>query len=720
MTYEDATAIDLKVLTPEQLKEEVGFIPPGLESAQRLVYFDVEGHPVIDPKTGKEFARFKLVYVDGWVHSSPKYMRYAQRGGTSGNMTYVPRGVGIDWIAVTSDPKEPIMITEGEYKAITACKAGIATVGLSGINSIDPQSRKMTVPLESITYVGRPIPICFDAEPECTEDEPLRPAIELKAAKALASKLTTLGAEPYMVYIAKTETFLKQNPRVKMGVDDFFHAGGTQDELMATATPVPEENLILAGMCQDWCVYLGSKPFVMNRHRPVHKHSPGDFKQTIVADKRIKVQDGERFKVLPAGEVFLQSPLRPVFHKMCFDPGSEFGLNQDKGAFNTWVGMATLPGLKGPAEFDRDIALFHRYLGGMVGEENVEYVEKWMAHIIQKPEEKTTIAIVLAGKTEGTGKSLFGVLIGALVGERYRVQKTFDEIFDHYGGHNLESKLLVQIEESEGVSKMKMARLRDFVTNKSVTINMKNVATYDSDNLARVLITANSLTPIKMEETSRRWFVTRTTLTEEQVKGWWSEWVRREVWERFCLDKSEDGDWPRRHLMYHLKNCVDLRYWEPNAPVPMTEAAEDMIEASNGAGELGIVELYGMLVQDKEGFLILPKNVQALNSSFWTTMIDYVKNKGGTVLRMETKAYGEKFDARVLCPPGSAPPTRLEGMGNGRKRPVLDLTKWGKDQADYMRAKDRLIACFEQVAPILRLSDDQLTAVRRYKGTKYS
>lgn len=724
LTVEDAASIELTWISGQDVRDETnihGLI--WVDGAQRLPYFDVDGHPIPDPKTGKQFCRYRLENKPTWVFPPDfKPMKYVQAKPSSSHIAYVPRGVGVDWHRITADSQEPIVFTEGEYKAIAACKAEIPTVGLGGIWMFAQDSRKMPVPLENVNWVGRPVQICFDAHETSTAEEPLRPNDELKAAKAFANKLTIIGAEPKMLYIARTQTFLKQSPRIKMGIDDFLEAGGTAEELAATAEDIEPDDKVLTEMIRDWCICVNSKPFIMDRATGQYKHGSADFVNVIAADKKVRKPVGEKVVLIPAGRAFLDLPTsqRPVFHKMVFNPELDFGLDMERDHFNMWKGMRTLPAMKDPDSLARDVAIWRKYLGGLGGEENVEFLEKYLAHLVQRPWEKTNVAIVLGGRTQGTGKSLYGAIAGALVGEQYRHSGTFDDFFGDYKGSNIDSKLIIQIEESEGLGKAQMAKLKDFITNPRVNISIKYIPDYTNDNLGRVIITSNALDPVKVDETDRRTFIVRTKLTQEEVVGGWREWCGREVWERFCLDKSQDGDWPRRQLMYHLMNCVDLSAWDATAAPPVTEDMEDMIEATRDAGELGMIELYGMLNQSKDGFWILPKNFKALNSKFWDKFIDFVKVRGGMVMSMETRAFGERDDVRVIARKGLSVPVRKEGKGGGKFKTVVDYSTWGLDAADQVRAKDELLTSFEKIAPVLRLSEDHIAAIRAFKDKKYS
>jgi len=720
LTKSDGIAIGLTIIEAEAIRDELKFSPPFATWAQKLPYFDIDGHEVMDPKMGVPYCRYRLEYANlpkNW----DKPIKYAQPIGSSGHICYLPREVGVNWLQASADPVEPILFTEGEYKSISGCKAGIATVGLAGIHMIAQDSRAMPTPIQNVSWVNRPTPICFDAHETSTDDEPLRPEIELKAAKALANKLSALGANPTLLFIARTPTYKKQEPRVKMGLDDFLQAGGTLDELFATKTDVATEDILIAELCRDYCICLASKPFVMDRHRPQFKYTATDFNKTVVADKKIKVSKGNGdFKMVPAGEAFIGSKLRPTFRFMRFDPENEFGLNQDREEFNTWKGMATKPDVDNFDVFAEDVKKWRKYLE-MIAGQDWEDLEKFAAHLIQRPGERPNFAIVLSGKTEGTGKTTYGALLGAMVGESYRSCDTHSVIFGPYSGAMLDSKLIIQVEESEGLDSKQMASLKNFITSPRVDINIKHTPNYSNDNLARVIVTSNSLKPVKVEETSRRFMIMRTPLTQEQVEGEKGvrAWVGKEIYERFVLDKSSDGEQPRKHLMYHLMNVVKLGDWDPKAAPPVTEAMEDMIEATSSVTDLGLVEMYALL--DKSPFWILPSRLQTLNSHFWNNFMDYLKsNRGGIALRFDTRVFGsqEIVTVRVLATAAGAKniPVRRESKGGGKFREFVAGSKWNQDEAALIRAKNDLIEAFEKVAPILRLSDEQLMTVRAYGG----
>lgn len=75
---------------------------------------------------------FRRVRLLDFTEKHGKYQSYAS-GGTA---IYIPHDAQDPkyWDRIAIDPKIPIMLTEGEFDAISGCLLGIPTLGLSGLD----------------------------------------------------------------------------------------------------------------------------------------------------------------------------------------------------------------------------------------------------------------------------------------------------------------------------------------------------------------------------------------------------------------------------------------------------------------------------------------------------------------------------------------------------------------------------------------------------------
>jgi hypothetical protein len=116
---------------------------------------------------------------------------------------------------------EPLFVTEGIRKADAAVSQGLTCIGLMGVYGWKHQDDFWaTIPLEQ-----RPVYIVFDSDIATNTNV-------ARAAAGLFALLESMGAKPYVVTLTA-----KGNDKV--GLDDFFAAGGSPIDLYAMAKAEP-------------------------------------------------------------------------------------------------------------------------------------------------------------------------------------------------------------------------------------------------------------------------------------------------------------------------------------------------------------------------------------------------------------------------------------------------------------------------------------------------
>lgn len=187
-----------------------------------------------DPYTGEQMtwgkmdeqrpvARIRLLGAEprGFLPLPKKPNRYRQAPG-SPVRAYFPWNAGIPWSSVLNDPSTPIIITEGEIKALAGCLHGWPTIGLGGIFNFRNDGVFLQE-LERIAWHGRRVYIVFDSDIPPSGDVDL-------AALRLAVELRRRGAD---VRRAKLPAADK-----KVGLDDFLAAGWDLQPILDAAEPV--------------------------------------------------------------------------------------------------------------------------------------------------------------------------------------------------------------------------------------------------------------------------------------------------------------------------------------------------------------------------------------------------------------------------------------------------------------------------------------------------
>ncbi|MGA7675850.1 MAG: DUF3854 domain-containing protein [Rhizomicrobium sp.] len=178
------------------------------------------------------FCRVRLLEEPPKGFVQKKAPKYLQARG-SGVHAYFPKGTEIDWPVVLSDPQQPLLITEGEFKSLTACLHGFATVGLGGVYNFTKDGALLPE-LQAIAWQGRFVYIIYDSDLSTKADVQV-------AEWRLCSELLNRGA---IVHAARLPIPASGG---KVGVDDFLqeHGPDALRELLKNAQPAEIDRLCL-------------------------------------------------------------------------------------------------------------------------------------------------------------------------------------------------------------------------------------------------------------------------------------------------------------------------------------------------------------------------------------------------------------------------------------------------------------------------------------------
>lgn len=132
-----------------------------------------------------------------------------------------------------ADPAVPLFVTEGARKADAAVSRGLCCIALLGVWNFRGKNEHggltALADWESIALKGRKVYVCFDS------DVMEKDAVRL-AMKRLRSFLELRGADVRLIYLPSG------TGGAKVGLDDYFAAGGTVDGLMRlTTADLPDE-----------------------------------------------------------------------------------------------------------------------------------------------------------------------------------------------------------------------------------------------------------------------------------------------------------------------------------------------------------------------------------------------------------------------------------------------------------------------------------------------
>jgi P4 family phage/plasmid primase-like protien len=192
------------------------------------VYYDINGDPVqYESRSGPgHFVRLRYLEDSATNGFSRKSLpRYVQAAG-SGVHAYFPMTRNFHWADIAAAAETPLIITEGEKKALKGCLERFPTIGLGGVWCFK-RDGQLLPELQRFAWKGRPVSVVFDS------DAASNPHIG-HAQRSLAKLLVERGAEVSIVSLPDTDDGTKQ------GLDDFLVRQGADalEALLEQASPV--------------------------------------------------------------------------------------------------------------------------------------------------------------------------------------------------------------------------------------------------------------------------------------------------------------------------------------------------------------------------------------------------------------------------------------------------------------------------------------------------
>jgi hypothetical protein len=146
------------------------------------------------------------------------------------------------------------------------------------------------------------------------------------------------------------------------------------------------------------------------------------------------------------------------------------------------------------------------------------YLEKWLAHCIQKPFDLQGTALIVTGD-KGVGKdTLFDFFSSFVIGDEYCQNYTNTQQFwDRYDTGRM-NKLFVKLEEAVGaLNRQNDSAFKARITSAHQTFNPKGVGAFTCENYNHYVLTTNESNPVKIEDNDRR-FVLFAASNELQGK----------------------------------------------------------------------------------------------------------------------------------------------------------------------------------------------------------
>jgi len=218
----------------------------------------------------------------------------------------------------------------------------------------------------------------------------------------------------------------------------------------------------------------------------------GKFKQIEVKDE----EDKGKVKKYELIDVWIDDPAALQKDKLVFDPKMNVNnnnYNMFKG-FNYQVGEAVV----------ESESKFLNLLKYLCDDDIIyEYVLCWISHIVNKPWQKTNVAVILYSKVHGVGKNAIIDGLCKLFGNMSGHIESIDDITKSFNNH-IVNKLFIYGDEINANAKKVSDKLKQVITRSTMNLEKKGVDTIEVANYSNWMFSTNNENCFKIEEDDRR------------------------------------------------------------------------------------------------------------------------------------------------------------------------------------------------------------------------
>ena len=571
---------ELKRLIPSLTQAEID----DADAILAFRYHTLNADGTLSPKP---YVRAKVYWkpLEGFAaqHGKDARGKYRQPAGTPVEVYWPPN---IDWRPFMADPITPLVVVEGEKKALSLASRGVYAVGLGGVNSIAPgknggSNRNLPLcPELALASAGREITyVVFDVDSGHAAMKPQVKAAAFKLCglllnmdKPTEARISILRRAPGVPITQKwTVEDLVKRADARKGPDPIL------DELELCATP----NYIAQRMFeldQQYIYCAGADAILHRKTRVLMKDD--NFRRALDNHKiRIPVMSTSRSgAVAPSGRTkdygegsywLCEYGGRPTGGALDLFPGED-RVEMPDGSLNKWPGFRAVNTGASRAQSIKDVEPWRAELRRLHGSDAplVEQIYLWPLAFPERG--KMQIIMVLQSPRQGVGKS-FGPekLAQHVYGDATSEPLTDKELKSDF---NEWAQTTFALFDDTGSLFSMHQKLNGLATMGKIPINSKGRKPYKVSNYMNMVITTNHSLPLRLARDERRYYLPH--ICEDVMPS--DYWDKYRNW----FEQERGGD---KILTYAQHMREDAKYWEgfdPKMRAPLTAKAEEMREGA--------------------------------------------------------------------------------------------------------------------------------------------
>ena len=267
---------------------------------------------------------------------------------------------------------------------------------------------------------------------------------------------------------------------------------------------------------------------------------------------------------------WLQDPAMRTYERVDFLPPP---LPVPKGVYNMYRGLrverlAASGVTSDTADFASIQDLLKKLCGGR--QETFDWVEKWLAHMVQRPGELPEVAIVWYSERHGVGKNMFLDWFGEKVlgDDLYFTTAEIDRVLGRFAD-GMARRVLVSLDEMRQKETFEVSEvIKNKITCKVIVYEEKGASPLRLLNAARLAFTTNNILSMKVETADRRVMAEECESAHAQNRAYFTA-----VFRCIAEDNNVVAYWE------HLKQ-LDVEGMDFQGTRPRTQLWEDMRAAN--------------------------------------------------------------------------------------------------------------------------------------------
>ena len=328
-------------------------------------------------------------------------------------------------------------------------------------------------------------------------------------------------------------------------------------------------------------------------------------------------------------DIWMQSTNRPLYIDTKFDPSC----NTKDNAYNLFKGFAH------PAQKLIDIVMFKNFVKDVIcsGDDKMyNIVWSFLAQMLQDPTRKMGTALVLLS-SKGAGKSVFVKVIGELLKGYFYQSADNKRLLGEFNNHLASTLLFYANELTFTDNKKVISKLKNVITEKNFTYEIKGGATYSADNYIRVIIDSNDDMAVVQTADERRFIY--PVISEARIGD--TEYFN-DLHSLFEMEGFYES------LMHELMN-YDYTPWEHYLKTPpKNEVTQEQVMESFTAIEswwLNCLEEGHIPYVDYE--VTYDGKLNITNEAMYLSFVKYTRINGDRV-NLNSAMFGKAFKKHIL------------------------------------------------------------------------